>query len=134
MSVKKKSAKLRIPLSGFLINETRNVVLANEGKVLRGLSTALGAMFKGLPGSLVLVWWRSSRISITNVFVPQDLDLLWLNDQFCVVWMVEGFPAGAWRTSNDLPARYVVELPSGTIATSKTRVGDKIVCRDLSTQ
>lgn len=113
----------------FLRNASRNCVLAQEGKVLRGLATGIGAMFRGLPGSLVLVWPWTGRISLTNLFVPQDLDILWLDERCHVVDMHERFASWSWRTTNKQPARYVVELPAGTIARTRTARGDAIACR-----
>ena len=113
----------------FIVNSTRKAALAEEGKVLRGLSMALGAMFTGLRGkALVFIWWRETRISITNVFVPEPIDILWLDSGWRVVDMHERFPPGALSTSNRKPAKYVVELVAGTINRTKTRVGDKITC------
>ena len=118
--------------NAFLFNVTRKTLLSQDGKVLRGLSTAKGAMFSGLPGSLVLVWWREGRIAITNWFVPEALDIVWVSAAWKVVHIRESFPAGAWKTVNDAPAMYVVELPAGTVSKTKTRVGDTIRCRDFA--
>lgn len=112
----------------FLYNKTRKKVLAKEGKVLRGLATGIGAMFFGLPGSLVLVFWKSGRIAITNIFVPEDLDIIWVNENWQVAAITENFKRWRFHTVNSKPAMYVVELPAGTVKATKTREGDHIVC------
>jgi len=116
-------------MTAFLVNSTRKVVLSQRGKVLRGASMALGAMFRGLAGEgLVFVWWREARIAITNLFVPEPIDILWLDSSWKVVDLHSRFAAGAWSTTNKRPAKYVVELAAGTLAKTKTKVGDTITC------
>lgn len=115
-------------VDAFLMNNTRKTVLAQRGRVLRGLSMGFGAMFRGLPGSFVFVWWRPARIAITNLFVFEDIDILWLDTDWRVVSLHQHFKAWSLRTVNDQPAKYVIELPAGTIAVTRTRIGDRIHC------
>jgi uncharacterized membrane protein (UPF0127 family) len=117
----------------FIVNKTRKKTLAKDGSILRSMwRMALGAMFRGLQGkALVFVWSRSETIALTNWFVPESIDILWLDERCIVVELHERFPSWAFHTANKMPARYVIELPAGTIAASKTRVGDSITVRGL---
>lgn len=113
----------------FVTNLTRRTVLAEHGKVLRDpLRMALGAMVRGLPGSLLFVWYRTGTIALTNWFVPVALDIVWLDDAGRVADLREDFRPWSWRTVNSKPARYVLELPAGTLARSGTRRGDMLRC------
>lgn len=117
----------------FVTNKTRRTAIAREGETLRSMwRMALGAMFRGLQGkALVFVWWRSERIAITNLFVPEAIDILWLDGQCRVVALRERFPPWALHTANEVPARYVIEVPTGSIAASRTRLGDVIAIAGL---
>lgn len=118
-------------LKPFLYNETRKAVLAKEGKVYTGFMTGIGAMFTGLPGSLVLVWWRTARVAITNLFVFEDIDILWVGKDWYVVDQHHCFKAWSFSTTSKQPGKYIIELPAGTIKKTGTRNGDRITCRDL---
>ena len=115
------------------MNASKKTVLAKQGKVLRNpFEQAIGTMFRQLRGGLVFVWWRTGRIAITNVFVPVDIDILWLDEAGRVVSMTQRFRSGALHTVNSVPARYVIELPAGTIERSRTREGDRIICTGIT--
>lgn len=119
------------PSKNFLVNSTRKKVLSKNGRVLRGLATGLGAMFRGLPGSFVLVWHRSEKIAITNIFVFQTLDIIWVDEFWRVADLKADFKPWSLHAVNKKPACYVLELPAGTISRSGTRLGDRIICRDI---
>ena len=113
------------------MNATKKAVLAVHGEVLRNpLRQAIGTMFRPLRGGLVFVWWRTGRIAITNVFVPVDIDILWLDEAGRVVSMTQRFRSGAFHTVNSVPARYVIELPAGTIERTRTQCGDRVACSE----
>jgi uncharacterized membrane protein (UPF0127 family) len=83
-------------------------------------------MFRRLDRALVFVWWRTGSIAITNLFVPAPIDVAWLDERLRVVAMTPSFPAWSLRTVNDIPARYVLELPAGTLIATGTRQGDRL--------
>jgi uncharacterized membrane protein (UPF0127 family) len=117
---------------GFLTNKTRKKVLAANGKVLRSIFTkAVGAMFFGLPGSYVFVFDREQTIAITNVFVFEQLDIVWLDKSWRVVDLHERLKPFALHTANKKAAQYVLELPGGTLKATGTRLGDVVTCRDF---
>lgn len=118
----------------FLYNVTRKQTLVAEGSVLRGWRTGIGAMFLGLRGrGMVLVWWRPARIAITNWFVPEAIDILWVDASLRVVHLRERFAPWSLHVVNTVPALFVIEVPAGTIARTGTRMGDQIRCASFST-
>lgn len=121
------------PTEAFIRNTTRKTVLVQRGSVLRSMwRMALGAMFRGLQGEgLVFVWYRAERIAITNLFVPEAIDILWLNETFTVVDIREGFRPWQLHAVNEMPARYVIEVPAGTIRRSRTQLGDRLTVSGL---
>lgn len=63
--------------------------------------------------------------SIHSMWMRFPIDVLYINDDDIVVRLADAMPAwriGPLRTG----ARYVIELPAGTIAASRTAPGDRI--------
>jgi uncharacterized membrane protein (UPF0127 family) len=119
-------------LKPFLRNETRKTILAERGTVLRSIwRKAFGAMVFGLPGSYVFVFHKPETIAITNLFVFEPLDIVWLDERWRVVALHHDLPPFALHTANSTPAQYVLELPAGTLKRSQTRLGDRIRCSGL---
>lgn len=115
----------------FLANTTRKTVLAAAGSILRNpLRQAVGTMFHRLPGSYVFVFPSPRRVAITNLFVFQPLDILWVDEHGAVLAVKEAFPPFALSVSPPVTACGVIELPAGTIARTRTRIGDRVLCRE----
>lgn len=117
----------------FLMNATRKTVLAETGRVLRNpLRQAVGTMLRRLPGSYVFVFPSPRIVAITNLFVFQSLDLLWLDERGRVLALRQRFPPFALHAMPFVKASTVIELPAGTLKRTRTRVGDRITCNDRS--
>lgn len=73
----------------------------------------------------VLAFSRESRANIHTFFVRHFLDVLFLNDQWEVVELVQGLAPRSFYAPKH-KAMFIVELPEGAIAKSKTTLGDVI--------
>ncbi len=113
-----------------ILNKTRGSRLAEEAVFLRSeIGKALGLMFrKKIRGrGLVFVFGREKTISIHNLFVFQSIDCLWLDSRKRVVWARENVRPFTPLVVPKKKARYLIELPSGTIKKSGTREGDIVL-------
>jgi len=120
--------------SAFLTNATRTTILAHEGRVLRNpLRQAVGTMFHRLPGSYIFVFPTPRYVAITNLFVFQPLDLLWLDEKGRVLALRKNFKPFTLHAMPLVRARAVIELPAGAIQQSRTRVGDRITYTERTT-
>ncbi len=116
----------------FAVNRTRGTVLSERGSVLRNpLRQAIGTMFHKLPGCYVFVFPWQTRVAITNLFVFEPLDILWLDDNGVITHIRERFAPFALHAGTPKPARFVVELPGGTVVSTKTQLGDQISVHGL---
>ncbi len=107
-------------------NETRGSVLAERCEVARSF-VARGRGLMGRerldPGHGMLIEPCSS---VHSFFMRFPIDVVFADREHRVVGLTEAMPAnrpyaGAWR------ARYVVELPAGTIRATGTQVGDVLL-------
>jgi uncharacterized membrane protein (UPF0127 family) len=111
----------------FARNTTRNTVLAERGVLLRNVfRQAVGTMFHPLPGCYAFEFATPRQVSITNLFVFQSLDIMWLSASGTVLALREDFKPFTLFTLPNVSASAVLELPAGTIAHSRTRLGDVI--------
>ncbi|MDD1775181.1 MAG: DUF192 domain-containing protein [Methanobacterium sp.] len=116
-------------LKGFLIiNRSKGTRLAYADLANSFLSRFMGLMFKGsIENGLVLKipQGRGRRGSgIHMFFMRMSLDVLFLDKEKKVVDLVNLKP---WQVYNPKkPARFVVELPEGTLNSSKTQIGDEL--------
>lgn len=109
-------------------NATRKRVLVKEHRIYGSVwLKALGLMFRlRHPGYGVLFpFSRPQRVSIHMLFVFFPLDILWLDGRKRVVALRTLRPFTF--ASPEAMASSVLELPAGTIATSRTRKGDRIL-------
>jgi uncharacterized membrane protein (UPF0127 family) len=105
-------------------NATRGTVLAEHCRVCRNFfSRGIGLMFARKMTPTVLAFRKEVTASIHTFFVRHYLDVLFLNEQWEVIDMVEGLTPKNFYTAKK-KAMFVVELPEGVIAKSKTAVGD----------
>ncbi|MGQ0508677.1 MAG: DUF192 domain-containing protein [Myxococcaceae bacterium] len=108
------------------INSTRSKILASEVAEARTFSTRL----KGLLGRSNLRASEALHLvpcsSVHTFFMRFTLDALFLAEDGTVVAL---YPAlQPWRaTRPHLRAHSVLELPTGTLATTDTQPGDRIV-------
>ncbi len=107
-------------------NITKKYVLAKECNTCSNFFTiALGLMFKKKMIPTVLKLNKEQKANIHTFFVKHYLDVIFLNEQCEVVDIVECLQPKSFYTPKQ-KAMFVVELPEGTIAKSKTEVGDFI--------
>ncbi len=106
-------------------NSTRGAVLAHRAQWARSLwARGLGLMFRSQMSEgegLVLVGSKS----IHTFFMRFPIDVLFAAEDGRVLLCCERMPP--WRISALVPrSRYVIELPSGTIHDTGTRIGDRL--------
>lgn len=110
----------------MIANATRRAVIASGGQI----ANRLGARFRGLmlrdslaPGAGLVI---DPCTSIHMFFMRFPIDVLYIDRADRVVRIQEGLKP--WRVGPlyTKGARYVIELPKGTIARTGTQVGDSI--------
>ena len=107
-------------------NVTKNTVLAQHYKKCDNFFTrGLGLMFAKKMTPTVLAFSSERNAAIHTFFVKHYLDVLFLNSSWEVVDLIEGLQPRNFYTPK-AHAMFVVELPEGAIARSKTRLGDII--------
>lgn len=120
----------------LILNETKATILAQKAELADTfLRRGIGLMFRRTPKAMILRLARESRLgaAIHMAFMSFSLDLIWLSSSLKVVDIKEGakpfslFKPGTWRIYlPSVPARYVLELPVGTVDRSQTTVGDQL--------
>lgn len=107
-------------------NITRNTVISTKSKVADSvLGRAIGLMFSFPSDSaMILKFGSDTAINLHMFFVFYPIDVMLINSRLKVVELKTLQPFTTFSAKNK--AKYVVELPSGTIKRSKTRVGDLI--------
>ncbi len=107
-------------------NATKNTILAKECRIRDNFfSRAVGLMFAKKLTPTVLAFRRESTADIHTFFVRHYLDVLFLNDQWEVIELVQGLAPKKFYSPKS-KAMFVVELPEGAIAKSKTELKDII--------
>ena len=111
-------------------NATRNTIIALGSNVADSeLSRAIGLMFsRPTQAAMVLKFGKDVPISLHTYFVFFPIDILFVDSKLRVVELTAMQPFATYSAKRK--ARYVVELPAGTIRKSKTRVGDIIAFLD----
>jgi uncharacterized protein len=116
-------------LKGFLIiNRSKGTRVAHADLANSFLSRFMGLMFKGnIENGLVLKippgrGRRGSGIHMFFMRIP--LDVIFLDEEKRVVDLINLKP---WQVYNPKkPARFVLELPEGTLKSSNTHIGDEL--------
>ena len=109
-------------------NISKKTVLCSKCRICRStLSKAIGLMFSGRINDygLVFVFGNARRIDMHMLFVFFPIDVIFLDDAMKVIELKERFLPFTFYYSHE-KARYVIELPAGTIRASKTLTGDII--------
>jgi uncharacterized membrane protein (UPF0127 family) len=71
---------------------------------------------------------KSGRYGVHMFFVRFPIDLLYLNQDFVVVDIRREL--GPWRIHRPkVKANYIIELPTGTISRTRTKIGHKLALR-----
>jgi len=107
-------------------NATKDTVLANKCVICSNLFTrGLGLMFRKKITPTILAFRKSSAASIHTFFMRKSIDVLFLDDCCRVTDLVRGLqPRKFYKPVQK--AVFVLELPAGSIAKSRTAVGDVI--------
>src|SRR5579875_856066 len=85
---------------------------------------------KGLIGRMKLRFdeglWVVPSVGVHTIGVLFPVDLIYLNDRYCVIEMVDHFPR--FRIAPIRPhAASVLELPTHTLYSSQTQTGDQLL-------
>ena len=109
-------------------NTTKNILLARNAKVCKNIfSKSIGLMFSK-PKSLIFIFKKEKIIPLHMFFVFYTIDVLFLNKNKIVIEIKENFmPFTFYIPKNK--AKYVIEIPKGTIKKSNTKIKDKIEFR-----
>jgi uncharacterized protein len=113
-----------------LVNKTNKAVLAKSVKVCKSAwSKANGLMFSReayvLKHPLVFIFDKARSQGLHMFFVFYPIDVLFLDDKKCIVEMKQMFwPFTLYNSKRQ--AKYVIELPQGSIRRSKTGLGHVI--------
>jgi uncharacterized membrane protein (UPF0127 family) len=118
----------------MIINLTRKAALAMEVETARSFfSKALGLMFRsGLPDGrgMLFPFSGEGRVGIWMLFMRFPIDLVYVNSAKRVVGIFERVRPVNWRPGTwkvyypPVPARYVLEVASGTVKRTGTEIGD----------
>ena len=104
----------------LLYNSTRGTVLSQELKKVSGFSeSARGLLDSSNPRSIML----KTRFGIHTFFMKEAIDVLVLDTNFVVRRVRSSLKPFRFFFWNPIYP-YVVELPAGSIGTSKTSEGD----------
>lgn len=98
-------------------------VLRTEAELKNGLSGT-----DNLPAdqAMLFVFPRADKWGIWMKDMNYPIDVVWLNEDRVVTYMVKNFQPSSYPETKrpDQPARYVIELPSGTIDRTGIVIGD----------
>jgi len=110
-------------------NHTKNSSLAKKEKHCYSISSkARGLMFspKLVDEGIIFHFDEERNIDLHMLFVFQKIDAVWLNSDKEVVGLKEGLKPFVPFIRAPAPARYVIEVASGTIKNTDTKIGDRI--------
>jgi len=110
----------------MLKNKRNNKILAKKAKLCKNsFSKALGLMFSKKNQTLLFIFKKEKIISLHMFFVFYPIDILFLNKNKKVVELKENFKPFRVMIAKK-PAKYIIELPQGTIKKTNTLLGDTI--------
>lgn len=75
---------------------------------------------------LIFYFSKEEIVPITMLFVFHPIDILWLDQNKKVVAFRENLQPFLFSITPNEKAKYVIELPSGTIKKSTTKINHKI--------
>lgn len=115
-------------------NRTTGKILANNKIVCNTIiSKTVGLMFKKelIDCGYVFEFSRDVIGSIHMFFVFFPIDIIWLDKNLIVVELKENVKPFTPSLVPKKRCRYFIEIPSGTIKKSETKLGDRIVLEKL---
>ena len=108
-----------------VINQTKKTTLIENGRLADGfVSRGIGLLSRKdlAPGDGLVIWPCQS---VHCFFMRFTIDVLWADKENKIVHMYPQMRP--WRISRHVfRAKYVVEVPAGTIAQTKTVLGDTL--------
>lgn len=108
----------------LVLNETRKTLLASRLRVLHTVeSQPTNARDPILPGDGL---WVEEGHQVDTTGMPMSLDLLFLDTDHRVVELITAMGPGTLSPAV-LTATGVLELPPGTIPSTRTQIGDHIL-------
>ena len=113
----------------MLLKSNGDVISSDVEYAKSMFKQAKGLMFRrSIPDSYAMVFIFSSlkKISLHMLFVPFPLDVLFLNEDKRIV-KITTLRSWIGITDSGEKIRYVIELPSCTIASNDLKVGDDLM-------
>ena len=112
----------------IVINKTKNAAVSKDARYAKTfLEKAIGLMFRKNPTTLIL----NTRYGIHTFGMRFSLDVLVLDNHHTVVKVIENLKPNRvahWDPTHNI----IIELPEGTIESSKTTVGDQLAIVELT--
>ena len=111
----------------MIANKTKNTIISEKEAICGSfLCKAVGLMFSPCPKTLFFMFSKEQKLGLHMLFVFFPIDLIFLDSMFGVVELKEKFLPFAFYNSKQ-KAKYVIELPAGSIKKSRTAVGDTVM-------
>ena len=111
----------------MIVNKSKNKIISAKEAICGSFSCkAVGLMFSPRPKTLFFMFSREQKLGLHMLFVFFPIDLIFLDSMFRVVELKERFLPFTFYNSKQ-KAKYVIELPSGSIKKSRTTVGDTVM-------
>ena len=107
-------------------NITKKRIIAENATICKNIiAKSLGLMFTLKPKTLIFIFKKEKIIPLHMLFVFYPIDVLFLGKNKVVVEIKESLmPFTVYTPKNK--AKYIIELPQGTIKKTKTVLRDKI--------
>ena len=113
-----------------IVNKTKKTVIAKDALHAQSFFSRMrGLMLRRRPIPLVIEAPNQGveTTSIHMFFMLFSIDVIWADEKGAVVDLREGIKPFSLRIFKPKkPAKYVIEVPVGTITESRTKVGDKL--------
>ena len=113
-------------------NITKNTIISKNTKFCnKSLSKAIGLMFsKKSDKSLIFIFKKEKIVPLHMLFVFYPIDVLFLNKEKKIVEIKEHFrPFSFYSPKNK--ARYVIEMPEGSIRKFNLKISDSLSFNSL---
>jgi len=114
----------------MISNQTQKTNIASKVKVCKNFfSLGRGLMLKKPQKQgqgMVLDLGRERNGGIHTYFVLSKIDVIWLNENKEVIDTQKSIKPFRFHLAPNTKARYILELPEGSIQRTKTQKGDKI--------
>lgn len=110
----------------MIYNYTKNTIIAEEYKICRSFLAKLrGQMFRKEIKPMIFEFSHEQKTDLHSFFVKEAIDVIYVNESWEVVELVHEFMPKKLHKARE-KARYILEMPAGTIAMTDTEIGDVI--------